>query len=75
MVSAKTDEEKRQDEIVRLEQEFEAISQGIERLNAQQKEKEKTVSQLKEKMQKLDDSLRDTQVTYHQDKTKLMYVL
>ncbi len=71
LVSAKTDEEKRQDEIARLEQEFEAISEGIKKLNAEQREKEGTVAELKEKMQKLDNSLRDTQVIYHQDKAKL----
>ena len=71
LVSAKTDEEKRQDEIVRLEQEFEAISEGIAKLNAEQKEKESTVAALKEKMQQMDDTLRDTQVSYHQDKAKL----
>jgi len=71
LVSAKTDEEKRQDEIVRLEQEFAAISEGIAALNAQQKEKEALVAELKEKMQSLDDTLRDTQVSYHEDKAKL----
>ena len=71
LVSAKTDEEKRQDEIIRLEQEFEAISEGIAKLNAEQKEKESTVAALKEKMQQMDNTLRDTQVSYHQDKAKL----
>ncbi len=71
LVSAKTDEAKRQDEIVRLEHEFEEISAGIQKLNTEQKEKEATVASLKEKMQKLDNTLRDTQVTYHQDKAKL----
>ena len=71
LVSAKTDEEKRQDELVRLEKEFETISEGIEKLNASQKEKEALSAEYKEKMQKMDNELRDTQVSYHQDKTKL----
>ncbi len=71
IVSAKTDEEKRQDELVRLEKDFETISAGIENLNAEQKEKETQSAAYKEKMQKMDNELRDTQVSYHQDKTKL----
>ena len=71
LVSAKTDEEKRQDELVRLEQEFAQISEGIEKMNADRKEKEEQSAAYKEKMQKLDDTLRDTQVNYHQDKAKL----
>ncbi len=71
LVSAKTDEAKRQDELARLEKEFETISAGIEKLNADQKEKEAQAAAYKEKMQKMDNELRDTQVSYHQDKTKL----
>ena len=71
IVSAKTDEEKRQDELVRLEKEFETISAGIEKLNQSQKEKEALSAEYKAKMQKMDNELRDTQVSYHQDKTKL----
>ncbi len=71
IVSAKTDEEKRQDELVRLEKEFETISAGIEKLNQSQKEKEVQSAEYKAKMQKMDNELRNTQVSYHQDKTKL----
>ncbi len=71
IVSAKTDEEKRQDELVSLEKEFALISEGIEKLNKDQKEKETQSAAYKEKMQKMDNELRDTQVSYHQDKTKL----
>ncbi len=71
IVSAKTDEEKRQDELLRLEKEFETISAGIEKLNASQKEKEAQSFSYKEKMQAMDNELRDAQVSYHQDKTKL----
>lgn len=71
IVSAKTDEEKRQDELLRLENEFALISEGIEKLNKDQKEKEDQSASYKEKMQKMDNELRDIQVNYHQDKTKL----
>ena len=71
LVSARTDEAKRQDEIVRLEKEFETISAGIEKLNAEQKDKEEKAASMKEKMQSMDNELRDIQVSYHADKSKL----
>jgi len=71
LVSAKTDEEKRLDEITKLEKDFEEISEKIAALNKQQKEKEETVARMKDEMTAMDEKLRDIQVSYHQDKSKL----
>ena len=70
LVSAKTDEEKRNDEILKLEQDFEEITAKIEVMNKEQKEKEALVSSLREDMTKMDEKIRDTQVNYHQYKSK-----
>ncbi len=71
LVTARTDEEKQKDEIARLEEEFDYITKEIKSLNEDQKSKENKVNSLKDKMTKMDETLRDTQVRYHQDKSKL----
>ena len=71
LVTARTDEEKQKDEIECLEEEFNVISQDISNLNEVQKIKENTINSLRDKMSKMDETLRDTQVRYHQDKSKL----
>ncbi len=71
LVTARTDEEKQKDEIARLEEEFDCITKEIKSLNEDQKSKENKVNSLKDKMTKMDETLRDTQVRYHQDKSKL----
>ena len=71
LVSAKTDEAKRQDEIKQLEKDFEEITEKIGKLNEEQKEREDTVAKMKDEMTAMDNKLRDIQVEYHQDKSKL----
>lgn len=71
IVSTRTDEEKQQDEIQGYEKEFESITETINQLNTSQKEKELKADSLKEDMVKMDETLRDKQVSYHQDKSKL----
>ncbi|MCR5800016.1 MAG: chromosome segregation protein SMC [Lachnospiraceae bacterium] len=71
LVSAKTDEEKQQDVIDKLEKDFESISAEIEKLNSVQKEKESRVSEMKTELENMDNDLRDKQVKYHQDKSTL----
>ena len=71
IVSTRTDEEKQQDEIQGFEKEFETITEEINTLNTSQKEKELKADSLKEDMTKMDETLRDKQVSYHQDKSKL----
>ncbi len=71
LVSARTDEAKQQDVIKQYEEEFEKISEEINKLNEEQKQKEESVASYKEKLTSMDASLRDIQVKYHQDKSKL----
>ncbi len=71
LVAARTDEAKQQDVIKQFEDEFEKISDEISRLNAEEKAKEEKVSGYKEELTSMDNKLRDTQVKYHQDKSKL----
>ncbi len=71
LVAARTDEAKQQDVIKQFEDEFEKISEQINELNATQKSKEESVAKLKEELTQMDTKLRDEQVKYHQDKSKL----
>lgn len=71
LVSARTDEAKQQDVIKQYEKEFEDITAGITAMNEEQKQKEELVNSYKEELTSLDETLRDKQVSYHQDKSKL----
>ncbi|MCR4748332.1 MAG: chromosome segregation protein SMC, partial [Lachnospiraceae bacterium] len=69
IVSAKTDEEKQQDIISGLEEDFKTITSEIGILEEDQKKKEEDSSAKKAQLEKLDNDLRDAQVKYHQDKS------
>ena len=69
IVSAKTDEEKQQDIISGLEEDFKTITSDIGILEEDQKKKEEDSSAKKAQLEKLDNDLRDAQVKYHQDKS------
>ena len=71
LVAARTDEAKQQDVIRQYEEEFEKISEEINELNASEKAGEERVAAYKEELTSMDNKLRDTQVKYHQDKSKL----
>ncbi len=71
LLQAKSNEEEQQEIIHRLEKEFEAVNQKIEDLNFEQKKKEERAGQIHDELAQLDKNLRDTQVLYHQDKSKL----
>ena len=71
LVSARTDEAKQQDVIKQYEEEFEKITEEINALNEKQKEKEDAILALKNDITLMDETLRDKQVQYHQDKSKL----
>ncbi|MBQ0027769.1 MAG: chromosome segregation protein SMC [Lachnospiraceae bacterium] len=71
LVSARTDEAKQLDIIKKFEDEFEAITAEINELNNEQKQKEDSVTKFKEKLTEMDEELRNKQVQYHQDKSKL----
>ena len=71
LVSARTDEAKQLDVIKQYEDEFEAITEEINAINEDQRQKEDKVAEYKESLSKLDDKYRELQLGYHQDKSKL----
>ena len=71
LLQAKSNEEQQQEIIQKLEKEFQAVNAKIEELNFDQKKKEERAGQIHDDLASLDQKLRDTQVLYHQDKSKL----
>lgn len=71
MFTAKTEEEKQQELILSLQKEFEEINDNIKEYHKQQEKKEEELEGVKEELTALDQKLRDTQVSYHQEKSKL----
>ena len=69
IVSAKTDEARNNDEISRLEEQFEGITAKIDEMNKLKAQNETAVADMKAKLVKLDNRLRDLQVEYHKDKS------
>ena len=69
IVSAKTDEEKQQDVIKGLEEDFKTVTAQIGKLEEEEKEKETLSSNMKAQIEDLDNRYRDAQVKYHQDKS------
>ncbi|MBR5577852.1 MAG: chromosome segregation protein SMC [Lachnospiraceae bacterium] len=65
-------QEQKQEEVIRnLEQEFENINLRIGELNDAQSKKEEELEEVKEALTVLDQKLRDTQVLYHKEKSQL----
>ena len=71
IVSVKSDEAKQEQEISRLEDEFQKVNNSIVSLNNAQAKKEEELDEIRENLTALDQKLRDTQVLYHQEKSKL----
>lgn len=69
IVSAKTDEARNNDEISRLEEQFEGITAKIDEMNKLKAQNETAVADMKAKLVELDSRLRDLQVEYHKDKS------
>ena len=69
IVSAKTDEAKNNDEISRLEEQFDGITAKIDEMNELKSQNEATVADMKAKLVELDNRLRNLQVDYHKDKS------
>ena len=67
---AQSEEERQDEEIERLEQEFEQINVTIRELNEQQTKLEERNSEITDELSAKDQKLRDTQVLYHQEKSK-----
>ena len=71
IVSVKSDEAKQEQTLADLEKEFEQVNEHIISLNNAQVKKEEELDEIRESLTGLDQKLRDTQVLYHQEKSKL----
>ena len=71
LLRAKSDEAEQEESIKELEAAFEAVGQEIAALNDGQTTMEEQLSAIREELAAKDKKLRDTQVLYHQDKSKL----
>ena len=71
LLRVKSDEAQQEAEMNRLQEEFESINEEIRHLNDSQASKEEQLSLLREELSAKDQKLRDTQVSYHQEKSKL----
>lgn len=67
----KSDEAEQEAVIQELEKEFEKINEEIRSLNEAQESKEEELALIRETLAKKDQALRDTQVNYHKEKSKL----
>ncbi|MCM1134850.1 MAG: chromosome segregation protein SMC [Clostridium sp.] len=71
LLRIKSDEAEQEAAINRLQAEFEAINEKIRALNDSQEQKEEKLSFIREELAGKDKQLRDTQISYHQEKSKL----
>ncbi|MCH5258687.1 MAG: chromosome segregation protein SMC [Lachnospiraceae bacterium] len=71
LLRAKSDEAAQEETIKNLEEEFEAVNEVIRELNERQETMEEKLVAIREELSGQDQKLRDTQVLYHQEKSKL----
>lgn len=71
LLRAKSDEAEQTETIKKLEEEFENITRSIQELTEQQELKEEKLAGVRDELAAKDQKLRDTQVLYHQQKSKL----
>ena len=71
LLRIKSDEAQQEAAIKQLQEEFERINEEIRNLNDSQEQKEEQLSLIREELAGKDQKLRDTQVNYHQEKSKL----
>ncbi|MCM1123344.1 MAG: chromosome segregation protein SMC [Eubacterium sp.] len=71
LLRAKSDEAEQTENIKKLEEEFEAVNVVIRELNEKQETMEEKLAGMREELAGRDQKLRDTQVLYHQEKSKL----
>lgn len=71
LLRIKSDEAAQEEVIKGLQQEFETINNEIHALNDSQEQKEERLALIREELAGKDQKLRDTQVNYHQEKSKL----
>ena len=71
LLRAKSDEAQQEDLIRKLEEEFLRINDNISEFNDRQSVLEDELNQIRDELSQKDQKLRDTQVVYHQDKSRL----
>lgn len=71
LLRVKSDEAAHTETIKNLEEEFETINQAIQELKDKQEVSEEKLAGMREELADKDQKLRDTQVSYHQEKSKL----
>lgn len=71
LLRAKSDEAAHAETIKSLEEEFEKINHAIQALRDEQEVSEEKLAGMREELADKDQKLRDTQVSYHQEKSKL----
>ena len=71
ILRAKSDEAAQTETIKNLEEEFEKVSNAIQELQDNQETLEEKLAGMREELADKDQKLRDTQVLYHQEKSKL----
>ena len=71
LLRAKSDEEQQDTSIHELEEEFNRINEGISALNDSISAQEEKLNELRDELAKKDQAVRDTQVIYHQEKSRL----
>lgn len=71
LLRAKSDEAKHEEAIAKLQAEFEAVNDEIRKLNEKQTALEERNHEITDELSSKDQKLRDTQVLYHQAKSKL----
>ena len=71
LLRAKSDEEQQDAGIQELEEEFNRISDGISVLNDSISSLEEQLNGIRDELAKKDQAVRDTQVIYHQEKSRL----
>ena len=71
LLRAKSDEAQQEDLIRKLEEEFLRINDNISEFNDRQSVLVEELNQIRDELSQKDQKLRDTQVVYHQDKSRL----
>lgn len=71
LLRAKTNESQQETVMKELEEEFEIINKTIGELNDKQQNMDERAGQIRDELGEKDQKLRDTQVLYHQEKSKL----
>lgn len=71
LLRAKSDEAAREESIRQMEEAFEAVTEELGRLNAQEKDIDRRLVEIREELTNKDASLRETQTGYHQERSRL----